>query len=154
MPKVNPRHVSRDVRYLLMARSLGLTQEYFGNRISGFKVTVLRGFKKNRIERRASELLGDIAVPTYFSSGIFNVQAAAQPHGLDGELILDFLFGRIEDCRLYDADHAFKRSDNYGVHEGRLKFLDYGNSAAVQLMLAYREQFRAALDEVYLLRQT
>jgi hypothetical protein len=57
-------------------------------------------------------------------------------------------FAKLLGESLHEADHVFQFSDNFGVHNGRLKLIDYGGKRTVQLILGHREKIVEAFDEL------
>ncbi len=142
------RQIKRDVRTRL--------PDYLRNpdRMAYTFRLMFKGLIKNLVEARFSKPLDDLVIPTYFSLlGIVNLQATAQDHELKSSMIIEALTKHVG-CDQYDnsylvpAGHTFQNKDNYGFHNGRLKFLDYGSRTAVKIMLEHREAMRAGLDEV------
>jgi hypothetical protein len=115
----------------------------------GLRYYFLRGFFENWREAQYSETLGEIAVPTRFSFlGIFNIQDTAQPHDLqDRDLWVEFATNVGED--LWTDPHTFSTEvDNFGVHMGRLKLIDYGGRETIPLLLEHRARFLESLSRL------
>ncbi|MFC1511163.1 hypothetical protein ACFL5U_02095 [Candidatus Margulisiibacteriota bacterium] len=109
---------------------------------------IQRGINKNRVEARTSQALREISVPTHFSFfGIFNVRATAQAHSLTGYTIIDAIAARIGEETLEGSSHAWT-NNNFGIHNGRLKFSDYGNAEANRIMQAHQSVIRTVLDSL------
>ena len=117
--------------------------------LGGIQYHLLRGICENRREARFSKILGDIVVPTRFSFlGIFNVQETAGPHNLDG--IHDIFMGLVGRIGAVQKDrHTFAHGNNFGIHDGRLKIIDYGSKEACSVLLLHAREFRSALDVVF-----
>lgn len=114
-----------------------------------FRYYFLRGLLENLREAHYSETLGEIAVPTRFSFlGAFNIQDTAQPHNLkERDLWPEFVTNVGDD--LWKDPHTFStEEDNFGVHMGRLKLIDYGGRETIPLLLKYRAKFLESLSRL------
>lgn len=111
-----------------------------------FKYQFVRGVSENLREFRTSKTLGDIVVPTRFSFlGIFNIQETAKLHNLSQRLLWVEQCSKIGD-ELWKDPHTLSSPENYGIHEGRLKIIDYGGARTFSVILKYRQQFREVFD--------
>ena len=115
----------------------------------GFRNDFLRGIFENWREAHYSKTLGEIAVPTRFSFlGIFNIQDTAQPHNLKARDLWPEFVTNIGDD-LWKDPHTFStEEDNFGVHRGRLKLIDYGGRETIPLLLKYRKRFLDSLTRL------
>jgi len=99
------------------------------------------GFTANRLEARNSVALGEMVVPTRYSFlGILNVMETATQSGINPSAFA-------KEFRL--GGHTFSHVENYGIHEGSLKLLDYGDSKAISILQLQCQSFRWELDIVY-----
>ncbi len=148
LPKIDPREIYQDARELAKAPSL--IGFYFRRSTDydwSFRNSVTAGFSENRVEARSSGALGDVVVPTVFSFlGIFNVQRTAQEHSVPCQEIADALGSVLAKADLFEEGHTFFAAENYGLHGGKLKLLDYGRERAVQIVLGKRDAVRQVLD--------
>jgi hypothetical protein len=99
------------------------------------------GIRANILEKRFSAKLGDLVVPTRFSLfGLINVMDAAAPSGIPAGLIAKTMpFSPLEG---YQVDSA----DNFGIHGGRLKLLNYGGIGLISYLIGNKALFRSQLD--------
>ena len=117
---------------------------------ASFKYHFIRGISENRREYRTSKALGDIVVPTRFSFlGILNIQETAEPHNLTPKSLWVGLRAKIGDGLKFTDAHTFSEPDNYGIHKGKLKLIDYGGETANSTMLKYQRQFREVLGTLF-----
>jgi len=113
----------------------------------------LTGISENWTEGQNSKKLGDLVVPTFMSLGVVNLQATAQDHGLSRQEIFPVLNNRVgcaNGIHILTIDsHTFHPDDNYGIHQGKLKILDYGSKKAVKIMMENGERLRQGLADVF-----
>ena len=147
--KIRHKQALGDILALIRDPHPILIRHYFlsmDNTFANFTNVFLQGFIENLVEAKYSKQLGDVAVPTRFSFlGVLNVQETAQEHELDGEQIMRALWKAAG--KEFGPVHTFMNGKNYGIHEGRLKFLDYGSKKAVLKMLEHLQTMRTGLDE-------
>jgi len=150
--RINVRATLRDaVSSMRRGRVLGGFQ-YSLSSVRDSLAMNLAGISENWTEWQNSKKLGDLVVPTFMSLGIVNLQATAQDHGLSRQEIIPVLnnwVGFANEIQILTIDgHTFCLPDNYGIHQEKLKILDYGSKKAVKLMMEYGAELRQGLDDV------
>jgi len=104
-----------------------------------------------RANRRESELARDftnIVLPTrslFF--GALNIQPTVPELELEWEELkrsfVDHLFNRVA-----EIGHTLEKPGNFGIHDGRVKFIDAGSARVARLMYAERSKIEGALRSV------
>jgi hypothetical protein len=105
-----------------------------------------KGVVANSIEMKYSRQLREFVVPTRFSFfGFLNIMDTAESlNDKENDEILQLSF-----CR---KCHSFNNPNNYGMYNGRIKLLDYGENAAIQYLLKNGEVFRNEIDRIVINR--
>lgn len=110
---------------------------------------LLGGLLANRREWHLSKKETEILVPTRFSIfGLLNIQDTATDIEMTMTAIAIKLRRKIPDEILFTQHgHTFQGSDNFGVHEGRLKLRDYGELGLEATIEKYEEVIAQALEQ-------
>jgi|GEM_PF-1822337 len=112
-----------------------------------FRQFVLNGFKCNWSEYVNSKKFSGVAVPTRFSFlGALNIQ--------DTVLTTDFsqeeralLYEEIPDTRA-KMGHVFTMEGNFGLHSGKIKFVDYGDWRTIDGLMKHKDDLRRVFDVI------
>jgi len=108
---------------------------------------ILVGFKCNWAEFVNSKRFRDVVVPTKFSLlGAFNVQDTAEITNLSKEE-KEILYEEIPDTRA-QMGHIFVMEGNFGLHSGRIKFVDYGDKRTIGGLKKHGVELRRIFDLV------
>ena len=148
VPKVTPRMLVQDVYDSFAGTWHGLTHAKLKDIFAGRSNTTpraesLEGIRANILEKRFSSKLGDIVVPTRFSLfGVVNVMDAAAPSGIPASLI-----AKTRPFSPLDG-HPVNSADNFGIHNGRLKLLNYGGIGLISYIMWNKDIFRRQLDDL------
>lgn len=115
---------------------------------NAFQKEQIRGLLANLRESKWSKALGNLVVPTRYSFlGLVNIQETAKvPQLPENELrkLARTLRGNPD-------PHTFHEPGNYGLHDGQLKLLDYGEYGVAQFLFDNRqrvETFLRALEDI------
>jgi len=129
----------------------GRLREYLtgSGRVPSLSPHLLGGILANKREWRLSRKTTDILVPTRFSIfGLMNIQDTAEDVEFPEAAVAVKLYGSMPDEVLFEQHgHTFQGSDNFGIHDGRLKLLDYGGVGLESVINQYEEVIAEALRQ-------
>ena len=111
---------------------------------------LLRGWLENWREWRLSKEIAGTVVPTRFSIfGIINLQdTAPNVDSLEyGDVYIALSKIIDKDLVFKHGGHTLPESENFGMHDGKLKIRDYGELGLDVLLKNYGKQLQQALDE-------
>ncbi len=109
----------------------------------------LEGVWSNRFENKWSKKLYEAVVPTRFSVfGAVNIQDTALPIQAFSKNELSFIRNQLTDKIFFSEIHTLSFAENYGMHNGKIKLLDYGSKILAQWIFDHLDLFRNTLDAI------
>lgn len=122
----------------------------------GLKGSLLKGIIANNNEWVLSQelLKSEIVVPTKSSlfMGLINKQEVADGCDLSDAEVWRMVSRHVGQVAFKDG-HTLNNSENYGIHDGKVKLRDYGSTRLYKIILENQQQFRnafQALNEIKL----
>ena len=113
------------------------------------------GWKENRREAKLTNDFSNIVVPTRHSlgGGAVNIMDAVpivrSVSDIERENIAH-IYGKygLSGAQRPEMEHPFFSTANYGVHDGRVKMVDYGDEYVEKLLVTERRSIEMALAEI------
>ena len=160
--KIPNFNIKRAISTLIRASRNGIAgiREYItgkeGNP-SSISFSLLRGIRENIRERVLSKTELDFLVPTRLSIlGLINFQDTATATDSKDDEIYEAFFRKLtqlpnfkdEDEKMLRAGgHTLPQAKNYGIHDGKVKLLDYGEVGLDKLLAKYGYLLQQVLEE-------
>ena len=120
--------------------------------------SVIRGIMENIREAKVSRDLPELVVPTRLSiAGVFNVQdlAATLPPCIttSADILRKFFYIFREELNITRDElptcaHTLRNMNNFGLHDGQVKFVDYGSSRLIPDLYKNPTGFKHALQRM------
>lgn len=111
-----------------------------------------RGLFANLLEMSLSTEYSDLAVPVVLSTGDVNMYKTVPTlnvHSITHEKIaMTLLHHGININKYPEIDHPLFSPENYGIHEGCVKLVDYGDEVVAELFTKERTAMQSALRDI------
>jgi hypothetical protein len=158
VPMFNVRRLIGDVRKALQSK-WALKEFFSGAERAGTLSFFLRGLKENLREASLSKELADLVIPTRLSIlGIINIQDSASEILSPEDNIYSAFWKKLinsidrEEFKnneriIRRGPHTLEQPDNFGLHGGRIKLLDYGEKGLDDLLREYGRLLQEVLEE-------
>jgi len=117
------------------------------NAFHGFQYNIFKGIVDNWSEYRFFKKTNiKILLPCVFSFfGIFNLCYFASPLNEENEKKdFAYFFYQIMGNDFYFDSHHFSNVNNFGIYQGKICILDYGDKATQKLLLEYGDEISKA----------